>query len=181
MKIRPDDSILEIGCGHGVAATLVCRKLNGGHLTAVDRSRKMIEAAASRNTEYMAAGTAEFIVANFEELDLRARRFDKILAVRVSLFHREPKRSRSIVERWLAPGGQLFIFFDAPAAVAPLRPKSGVIKSSVLRNPVSVSGLRRENPPQKTELALLVRKDLQDRSAPEFEDALKLHAHKGQS
>jgi ubiquinone/menaquinone biosynthesis C-methylase UbiE len=114
LDIQPDDRVLEIGCGHGVAATLVCERLEGGHLTAVDRSPKMIEAATRRNAAYVDAGKAEFLVATLEDLDLGDRRFDKIFAVRVSLFHREPDRARSIVERWLAPGGVVFASFDSP-------------------------------------------------------------------
>jgi ubiquinone/menaquinone biosynthesis C-methylase UbiE len=115
LDIRPDDRVLEIGCGHGVAATHVCERLEGGHLTAVDRSEKMIEAAKRRNAAYVEAGRAEFLVADLEDLDLRDRRFDKIFAVRVGLFHREPERARIMVERWLAPGGAVFAFFDPPS------------------------------------------------------------------
>jgi ubiquinone/menaquinone biosynthesis C-methylase UbiE len=116
LDIRPDDRVLEIGCGHGVAATLVCERLEGGRLTAVDRSPKMIEAAARRNAAYVQAGKAEFLVGDLEKLDLGDRRFDKIFAVRVGLFHREPEHARGIVERWLASGGAVFAFFDTPSA-----------------------------------------------------------------
>jgi ubiquinone/menaquinone biosynthesis C-methylase UbiE len=115
LDIRPDDRVLEIGCGHGVAATLVCERLAGGHLTAVDRSPKMIEAATRRNAAYVAAGKAEFLVATLEDLDLGDRRFDKIFAIRVGLFHREPDRARRLVERWLVPGGTVSAFFDSPS------------------------------------------------------------------
>jgi ubiquinone/menaquinone biosynthesis C-methylase UbiE len=115
LGIRPDDRVLEIGCGHGVAATLVCERLERGHLTAVDRSPKMIQAARRRNAAYVEAGKAEFLVADLEGLDLGDRRFDKIFAIRVGLFHREPDRARRIVERWLAPGGEVFAFFDEPS------------------------------------------------------------------
>jgi ubiquinone/menaquinone biosynthesis C-methylase UbiE len=115
LDIRPDDRVLEIGCGHGVAATLVCERLEGGRLTAVDRSPKMIEAASRRNSAYIEAGTAEFLVATLEDLDLGDRRFDKIFAVRVGLFHRDPDRAHGLVERWLAPGGAVFAFFDPPS------------------------------------------------------------------
>jgi ubiquinone/menaquinone biosynthesis C-methylase UbiE len=114
LDIRPGDRVLEIGCGHGVAATLVCERLDGGFLTAVDRSPKMIEAAGRRNADHVAAGRAEFLVATLEDLDLGERRFDKAFAVRVGLFHRDPERARGLVEPWLAPGGQLQAFFDEP-------------------------------------------------------------------
>jgi ubiquinone/menaquinone biosynthesis C-methylase UbiE len=114
LDLRSGDRVLEIGCGHGVAATFVCEKLDGGRLTAVDRSPKMIEAAARRNAAYVEAGTAEFLVATLEEMDLGDRRFDVVFAVRVGLFHREPERARRLAERWLAPGGRLTAVFDPP-------------------------------------------------------------------
>jgi ubiquinone/menaquinone biosynthesis C-methylase UbiE len=114
LDLRPDDRVLEIGCGHGVAATYVCERLEGGHLTAIDRSPKMIDAARRRNAACVEAGKAEFLVARLEDLELGERRFDKIFAVRVGLFHRDPDRARSLVERWLAPGGSVFTFFDPP-------------------------------------------------------------------
>ena len=38
MKIQPGDVVLEIGCGHGVAASYICERLRSGRLLAVDRS-----------------------------------------------------------------------------------------------------------------------------------------------
>ena len=101
--------MLEIGCGHGVAATYVCER--GAKLTAIDRSPKMIAAAAKRNRRF---GDAEFLVAELEELDLGERRFDTIFAVRVGLFHREPRRAHELAGRWLAPGGRIRTVFDSP-------------------------------------------------------------------
>ena len=115
LGIRPDDRVLEIGCGHGVAATLVCERLDGGRLTAIDRSPKMIEAAARRNAAFVEAGKAEFLVRELEDLDLGDRRFDLVVAIRVGLFHRDPERAEAYVESWLAPGGRVHAFYDAPS------------------------------------------------------------------
>ena len=114
LDIQPDDRVLEIGCGHGVAAGYVCERLESGRLTALDRSAKMIAAARRRNAEHVDAGTAEFLIAELEELDLGERRFDKVFAVRVGLFHREPERARALVEPWLAPGGTITTVYDPP-------------------------------------------------------------------
>ena len=114
LGVRPGDRVLEIGCGHGVAATYVCERLRTGRLTAVDRSPKMIAAAERRHAAAVEAGRAEFLVRELEELDLGDRRFDKVFAVRVGLFHREPERARALVEPYLAPGGLVVSEFDPP-------------------------------------------------------------------
>ena len=114
LQIAPHHRVLEIGCGHGVAATLVCDRLESGKLTAVDRSPKMIAAAARRNAAHVAAGRAEFLVMDLEALDLGDRRFDVIFAVRVGLFHREPEKANVLAALHLAPDGRLITDYDAP-------------------------------------------------------------------
>ena len=91
-----------------------------GRLTAIDRSPKLIEAAAKRNAGHVQAGTAEFLVATLEDLApvLADRRFDVVFAVRVGLFHREPQRARALVEPWLKPAGRLHAMFEPPARSA---------------------------------------------------------------
>jgi SAM-dependent methyltransferase len=120
LSIRPGERVLEIGCGHGVAATFVCEA--GGRLTAIDRSPKMVEAAGRRNAVWVEAGAAEFLVGSFEDVDLGERRFDTIFAVRVGLFHREPARARALAARWLAPGGRIVAAFDEPRVAGPRAP-----------------------------------------------------------
>jgi ubiquinone/menaquinone biosynthesis C-methylase UbiE len=114
LDLEPGDRVLEIGCGHGVAATFVCERLVSGRLTAVDRSARMIDAASRRNVEHVDSGKAEFLVADLEDLDLGPREFDVVFAVRVGLFHREPARARALVAPWLAPGGRVQAFYDTP-------------------------------------------------------------------
>jgi Methyltransferase domain len=58
LALDPADRVLEVGCGHGVAVSLVCERLTSGRITAIDRSKKMIEMAARRNREHVAAGKA---------------------------------------------------------------------------------------------------------------------------
>ena len=53
LEVRPADRLLEVGCGHGVAVSLVCERLTTGTITAIDRSPKMIEMATRRNREHV--------------------------------------------------------------------------------------------------------------------------------
>jgi ubiquinone/menaquinone biosynthesis C-methylase UbiE len=48
MAPGPDDHLLEIGCGPGVAVAHVCQRLAGGQILAIDRSATAIARAARR-------------------------------------------------------------------------------------------------------------------------------------
>jgi len=124
LAIRPGDRVLEIGCGHGVAASHVCERLEAGRYVGVDRSPAMVQAASRRNAEHVAAGRAAFVVAELEELDLGDARFDLVFAVRVGLFHRDAERAHALVAPYLAPAGVVRSFYDPPARRPGPRPPS---------------------------------------------------------
>ncbi len=88
LAVEPGDRILEIGCGHGVAVSLVCERLSHGHITAIDRSAKMIAMASRRNADHVDAGMASLQVASLRDADLGSERFDKIFAIHVPVVAR---------------------------------------------------------------------------------------------
>lgn len=111
LGVAPDDRILEVGCGHGVAVSLVCERLGGGRITALDRSPKMIQMAKKRNRAH--ARKARFIAASLEEADLGDETYDKVFAVHVAALQKAGE-ALEIVRRRLAPGGHLYLFSQAP-------------------------------------------------------------------
>jgi SAM-dependent methyltransferase len=113
LAIDSADRVLEVGCGHGVAVSLVCERLMSGRITAIDRSKGMIEMAARRNREHIAGGRAVLKAAALEKAELGSERFDKVFAFNVAPFWLQPKEALGIVGRHLAPDGAVYIFWDA--------------------------------------------------------------------
>jgi ubiquinone/menaquinone biosynthesis C-methylase UbiE len=115
LDIRPNDQVLEIGCGHGAAVDLICRKLVTGKLTAIDRSAKMIEVAKARNARHVEAGRAAFRTASLDALGTEGEDFDTIFAVNVNVFWVGPASTElEVVDRLLKPGGALYLFYEPP-------------------------------------------------------------------
>lgn len=91
LRVRPDDRVLEIGCGHGVAVALVAERLTGsGRITAIDRSAKMARAARERNRTHLAAGRADVRQVALDRADFPAGSFDKVFAAHVGTLWRGP-------------------------------------------------------------------------------------------
>jgi cyclopropane fatty-acyl-phospholipid synthase-like methyltransferase len=111
LDVAPDDRILEVGCGHGVAVSLICERLDGGRITALDRPPKMIEMARKRNRA--CADRARFVTARLEQAELGDEKYDKVFAVHVSPLH-APGRALEVVREHLAPGGRIYLFSQAP-------------------------------------------------------------------
>ncbi len=114
--IAPEDHVLEIGCGRGVAVELVCAKLTTGKVVAIDRSAKMIALAEQRNRDAVASGKASFRTGEFQDAEFDGERYDKIFAVNVNVFWvRNPVTEMSVIRSLLNPGGVFFLGYEPPA------------------------------------------------------------------
>jgi SAM-dependent methyltransferase len=141
LDVRPADRLLEIGCGHGVAVSLVSERLDGGTITALDRSATMIAMARRRNREHVAAGRAILRTEALERADLGERRFDKAFAFHVNLFWREPAGALEKIARALRPGGALYLF-DQPLSAGRLREQANRLVRILEANRYRVDDVR---------------------------------------
>lgn len=116
LDVRPTDRLLEIGCGRGVAVSLICARLTTGSITAIDRSPVAIKAAQARNRDHIAAGKATFHIVDLSEAGLAGRDFDKIFAVNVNVFWTDGEPALAVVQRALAPRGTLHLAYEPPTA-----------------------------------------------------------------
>ena len=115
LDVGPDDEVLEIGCGPGVAVSLVCERLDGGRITAIDRSAA-IRRATERNASHLATGRAILRQVDLAGLPPTGQRFDKIFAVNVSLFWTAPADAEvQRLRQLLRPGGVVHLVYEMPA------------------------------------------------------------------
>src|SRR3954471_3615233 len=105
LEVRPADRLLEVGCGHGVAVSLVCERLTTGTITAIDRSPKMIEMVTRRNREHVDAGKSVLEATALEDANLGDLRFDKVFAFNVAPFWLQPEAALGAVRGPLARDG----------------------------------------------------------------------------
>jgi cyclopropane fatty-acyl-phospholipid synthase-like methyltransferase len=118
LKIVGDERILEIGCGRGVAVSLVCPLLTSGTVIAIDRSETAIAGARQGNNEHIAAGKVSFRHTVLGDLEEPARSFDKVFAVNVNLFWLDAARGLDVVRKLLVSDGSLFLFYEPPSLEA---------------------------------------------------------------
>jgi cyclopropane fatty-acyl-phospholipid synthase-like methyltransferase len=111
LTVQPDDHILEIGPGHGVAVSLLCKKLVNGTIMAIDRSAKMANAARARNAACVASGKASIYAATLLDADFGPRRFNIIVAMNIGVFWQRPRQELRRIRDLLAPGGRFYLLF----------------------------------------------------------------------
>jgi cyclopropane fatty-acyl-phospholipid synthase-like methyltransferase len=128
LAVEPGDRLLEIGGGHGVAASLVCERLDRGSLLLIDRSTTAIERARRRNPEHLASGRLALETVDVVDFDPGAARFDKVFAVNVNVFWTTPATEElARIRRALERDGRLFLFYETPSAARARQAVGGMV------------------------------------------------------
>jgi trans-aconitate methyltransferase len=110
LPLRANSKVLEIGCGHGVAIGLVASKFRSGSVVAIDRSQKMIDAAAQRNAAVVQKGRAELQQVSLAEANFQPGQFDFAFGAHVPVFLRgTPTKEHDVLASCLKPKGALFV------------------------------------------------------------------------
>ena len=86
MDVKPNDHVLEIGCGPGAGAELICARLETGKLFAIDRSESGVDRTKRRCREYVESGRLTVRQIDLATLRVPVKRLHKVFAFNVNLF-----------------------------------------------------------------------------------------------
>jgi SAM-dependent methyltransferase len=104
--VRPGDNVLDIGCGTGATTVAIARRLApDGHVTGVDISEPMIEAARRRAADQVSM--ADFIRADAQDYPFDEARFDTIVSRFGVMFFADSVAAFANLHRAARPGGRL--------------------------------------------------------------------------
>jgi len=105
LHIDPDDRVLELGCGPGVALEHAARRLRSGNVVGIDHSPVMVKQATRRNREAIAAGRVLVRVGTTEDARAVDGPFTKIFSVNVIQFMPDKTAFFRLLYAQLAPCG----------------------------------------------------------------------------
>ena len=134
LDIQPDERVLELGCGPGVALAAIAERVVAGVAVGVDHSPVMIRHARRRNAAAVAAGRVQLVCAAVEDV-LPADRnnevvptdlvrvnqpFDAVLAVNSIGFWDQPEQRLGTLRDLIHAGGRIALISQprCPGATA---------------------------------------------------------------
>ena len=106
LDLRPDDRVLEIGCGPGLALSHCAHTIVTGHIVGIDHSEVMIAQAARRNTHALQRGALDLRVGGLELLHgMQGERFSKVLNINVAQFFADRVEAFRAIGAVMSAGG----------------------------------------------------------------------------
>ncbi|NWF61276.1 MAG: methyltransferase domain-containing protein [Fischerella sp.] len=81
LEVQPDDKVIEVGFGPGVAIQILADAVSTGYVAGVDYSEEMVEQARVRNAKAIEAGLVQLQYGSVEALPFADDTFDKALAI----------------------------------------------------------------------------------------------------
>jgi ubiquinone/menaquinone biosynthesis C-methylase UbiE len=105
LDLRPGDRVLEVGFGPGLAIARAAELASGGTVVGIDHSELMLREATRRNVEAVRAGRVELLLGSADALPTFGRRFEKVFAVNVFMFWKDPVAVLGGLREVMSPGG----------------------------------------------------------------------------
>ncbi len=109
MNIQPDDFVLDIGCGGGMAIREIAKITTNGFVAGVDYSETMVRQALKHNSSAVCATRVEIKNGSISNLPFKDEAFDKAYAIESFNFWSDPISGLKEVYRVLKPGGLIAV------------------------------------------------------------------------
>ncbi len=109
LGIAPQDRVLEIGFGPGVAVERLLAQAPGVRVAGIDPSETMLDQAVRRNARAVREGHADLRLASVSCLPPFDRAFDKIFSINAYPFWDHPRERLKELRTRMVPGGLLAV------------------------------------------------------------------------
>ena len=109
LKLKPQDRVLEVGFGPGMAIQIMSDEITEGIVFGIDHSDVMLEQATKRNKDAIESGKVKLLLASVSSLPTFDQPFDKILDINTFQFWKNPIEDLRKVKVHLKPDGAIFI------------------------------------------------------------------------
>jgi SAM-dependent methyltransferase len=109
LRLSPDSSYLDIGCGNGYTVRWAAERCMRGHAMGIDISPRMIELARGLSEKYE---NISFRQSVYPTPDIESDSFDAILSMEVFYYLPDLAGGLQEVRRILKPGGQFACIVD---------------------------------------------------------------------
>jgi SAM-dependent methyltransferase/peptidoglycan/xylan/chitin deacetylase (PgdA/CDA1 family) len=109
LDLRPEDRVLEIGFGPGLAIEIASGMAPNGLVAGVDHSEVMVRHATKRNARAVRDGKVDLRLGSAGQLPAFEQPFDKIFSINSIHFWEDPIGSLRRMRQMLRPGGVLAI------------------------------------------------------------------------
>jgi len=127
LDIQPNDRVLEVGFGPGLAVRSAAKLASQGFVAGIDHSETMVREAGKLNAQGIQSGRIELKKADVSSIPYNDDSFDKVFAVNVIYLWPDLEKTVRELGRVLRPGGLLALY---------LAPRELIDKLALGRSPL---------------------------------------------
>jgi SAM-dependent methyltransferase len=109
MGLRPDEAILDVGCGTGWLCRLLAQRAPQGRVVGIDVSDEMVRRARQAST---GSYNVTFLTGGVDSIPVEADSFSRAVSVESAYYWPSPARGLQEINRVLRPGGSAWVLIN---------------------------------------------------------------------